>query len=550
MACFAHFTWLRLQPLPVRQLYDTVSLTASCMSLESDTECSLEKEEQPDSFLLHSNPSSAMGIIMYVLSNSRSTSVFRVSRLDLVSCPYRYAIFEDYGPIIFVRSDLPGYLVTATPPFLSCVTVGIFNSTSFVLIYLVASLFDEVRATVRALVTYWRMKREDIDSNITKYQSSVRTRKILLMAVINVPLAVYGVCIQIINVLRYEWDTPISLAKNIASLQVVLVNARSELDTTSSFDAGGATRTAIFMPLLAFYMFAWFGFGEEVRKAYVEALLKLGHLIGVVFRAYWQLVCLLPSSWYTTALRKDNPQHSFADALPLGLPRAPQITPYTSSVLPDDSTELPPGHAMLPPPYSVGNRIDVKRQGKVPSREPERRLSIHKSRLAALNGSNSIPSVSDIPLCRLSHHKPRFAPLASPNFPAITTSGAFGSTPPLKRTANNIRGQERFSSRSHARRLLYHKPAFVPLTPANTNSAVPTALGPPSGDSEGHGRQEECSITSKGYCERHRHSASLSSTSTSTAPPSLSTPSAATPLYRDSNSFLNHVPSCTHERSV
>jgi hypothetical protein len=45
----------------------------SCMSPGSDTECSLEKEEQPDSFFLYSSPSSAMGTIMYVRSKSRTT---------------------------------------------------------------------------------------------------------------------------------------------------------------------------------------------------------------------------------------------------------------------------------------------------------------------------------------------------------------------------------------------------------------------------------------------------------------------------------------------
>jgi hypothetical protein len=103
LACFAHFIWQRLQPLPIRQLCDTVSLTVSCIPLESDAEYFLAKEEQPDSYFLHSNPSSAMGTAMYVRSNSRSTAVFSVSQLVLVSCPFRYVIIEDLGPVSFVR---------------------------------------------------------------------------------------------------------------------------------------------------------------------------------------------------------------------------------------------------------------------------------------------------------------------------------------------------------------------------------------------------------------------------------------------------------------
>src|ERR1035438_3643310 len=106
-ACFAHFTWQRLQPLPVRQLYDTVGLTVPCIPPESDAECSLAKEKQRSSSFPHSNPSSAMGTIMYVRSSSRTTAVFKISQLDLLSCPFRYAIIEDFGPVVYAREDWP-----------------------------------------------------------------------------------------------------------------------------------------------------------------------------------------------------------------------------------------------------------------------------------------------------------------------------------------------------------------------------------------------------------------------------------------------------------
>ena len=130
IACFAHFTWQRLQPLPVRQLYDTVSLAVSDMPLESNTGCCLAKEEQPDLSFLHSNPSSAaVDTVMYVRSNSRTTDVLRVPQLDLVSVPRRYSILEDFGPSITVRNDWPGFVLLQLPQIVGCGTVGIFNGT-------------------------------------------------------------------------------------------------------------------------------------------------------------------------------------------------------------------------------------------------------------------------------------------------------------------------------------------------------------------------------------------------------------------------------------
>jgi hypothetical protein len=115
----------------MRQLCDTVSLTVSCIPLESDAEYFLAKEEQPDPYFLHSNPSSAMGTAMYVRSNSRRTAVFSVSQLVLISCPFRYVIIEDLGPISFVREDWPGFVVAAFPEILGCATVGIFSGMPF-----------------------------------------------------------------------------------------------------------------------------------------------------------------------------------------------------------------------------------------------------------------------------------------------------------------------------------------------------------------------------------------------------------------------------------
>jgi hypothetical protein len=152
MACFAHFTCQRLQPLPVRKLYDTVSLTASCLSLESNAKYSLAKEEQPNSSLLHSNPSSAMGTIMYVRSNSRTTAVFSVSQLALFSCPFRYVIIEDFGPSVSVRDDWPGFLVSALPQILGCLTVGIFSGALLVFIYLVGSFSYAIHSSYSGLL--------------------------------------------------------------------------------------------------------------------------------------------------------------------------------------------------------------------------------------------------------------------------------------------------------------------------------------------------------------------------------------------------------------
>jgi Pheromone A receptor len=539
-ACFAHFTWQRLQPLPVRKLYDTVRLTASCLSLQYDAELSLAKEEQPDSSILHSNPSSALDAIMYVRSNSRTAAVFSVSQLALFSSSHRYLILEDIGLAVSLRNDWPGFVATQLPLLLSCTAVGIFNGTLLVFIHLVGFLSYPVRTTVLALVSYWQMKREDTDSDILKPHSSVRTRKLLVMAVINTGLAVYGLYWQTTYILNTEWATPLPLTENIASLQTVLAFARSDLDT---YDISGTTRAAISMPLLAFYVFAWFGLGEEARRAYGEALLKLGHLIGVTHREHWSHPSTLPFSWPTIVLRKAKLQQWLADALSLVQRNVPQITPYISSVPPDDEPQVPASPTRIQPSNSVGNRIDNKRQGRVPTREPARRLSIHKPPLAALNPANTIPSILEIPLRRLSHHKPPFVPLIPPNAPATATLVASRGTPPRKGAADEIRQQGESTPRPHSRRLSYHKRSFVPLAPASAKSAVPDAWGPTIPLVEiprGTIGERDAVSKAENVVEGILAPPPLASPSTSMVPPPLSTLSTTTPApqYQEVDPFL------------
>jgi hypothetical protein len=322
------------------------------------------------------------------------------------------------------------------------------------------------------------MKREDTDSDILKPHSSVRTRKLLVMAVINTGLAMYGLYGQTANVLTFEWATPLPLTENLASLQTVIAATRSDLDTSYYDEPSVAARAAIIMPLLTFYVFAWFGLGAEARKSYGDVLLKLGRLMGVTHREHWPHPTILPFSWSTIALWKSKLQQRLADALSLVRPNAPQIAPYISAVLPDDEPQVPASPIRTQPSNPIGNRIDVKRQGRVPSREPAHRLSIHKPPLAALDSVNAIPSISNVPLRRLSLHKPPFVPLAPPNAPTAATLGASGSNPPRAAVANNIRQQGESAPRPCARRLSYHKPAFVLLAPTNANNGVTSSLEP------------------------------------------------------------------------
>jgi hypothetical protein len=121
--------------------HTTLSVLCSlCISLDSDAECSLAKERQPDPNFFYFNSSSAMGTVMYVRSKSRTTPVFMVSQLALVSVPSRYVVMEDFGPNIFHRADWPGFVVTGLPQILGCMAVGIFNGALLVRIYLVESL--------------------------------------------------------------------------------------------------------------------------------------------------------------------------------------------------------------------------------------------------------------------------------------------------------------------------------------------------------------------------------------------------------------------------
>jgi hypothetical protein len=346
------------------------------------------------------------------------------------------------------------------------------------------------------------------------------------MAVINIPLAIYGICVQIIKLIEFEWTSPTSVAENIASLQLVFAKARPDLDTTSKDYAASITRVRIIVPLLAFYVFAWFGFGAEARKVYGEALLKLGRLIRVVPREHWPHVGTPRLPWSAGALWKAKFRQGLADASSLVLPNALQSIPHPYGVPPHDCPELLTNHVRIAPSYSAGNRLDTKRQGKMPSRKPARRLSIHKPPLAAVNPANTIPSTLDVPLRPLSRHKPRLGPLAPPNAPVIATRAASGSgsSPPYEKATNNIRRQEKFTSRLRARRLSFHKPAFVRLAPANANSAIPNASGSTSVVED--------------------NMAPPPPWTTPRTPPPLSTPLTATPAppYRDVNPFLSHVP--------
>jgi hypothetical protein len=346
------------------------------------------------------------------------------------------------------------------------------------------------------------------------------------MMVINIPLVIYGICIRTIRVIEFEWTSPASVAENIASLQLVFARARADLDTTSQGYAASVMRMLIIVPLLSFSVFAWFGFEAEARKVYGEALLKLGRMIGVMPRERGPHVSTLCLPWSAGALWKAKFRQGLVDASFLVLPNAPQSIPRPYGVPPHDGPELPTSHVRIAPSYPAGNRLDTKRQGKMPSRKPAPRLSIHKPLLAALNPANTIPSTLDVPLRPLSHHKPRLGDLAPPNAPVIATHAASGSgsSPPYEKATNNIRRQEKFTSRPRACRLSVHKPAFVPLAPANPNSAIPDASGSTSVVED--------------------NMAPPPPWTTPRTPPPLSTPLTATPAppYRDVNPFLSHVP--------
>jgi hypothetical protein len=78
-----------------------------------------------------------------------------------------------------------------------------------------------------------------------------------------------------------QW-TSCAIHENIASLQLVLVTARSDLDTTRNLLVIIIMIKVISIPLFAFYIFALFGFGAEARKAYGEALsLKMLRLYNI-----------------------------------------------------------------------------------------------------------------------------------------------------------------------------------------------------------------------------------------------------------------------------
>jgi hypothetical protein len=296
----------------------------------------------------------------------------------------------------------------------------------------------------------------------------VRTRKLLLMAVTNTPLAAYGIYNQYKYIARSfsSWNPPTSLAENIRSLQLVLTTTRLDLDT-DEFYGKAVANTAIFTPLIGFYVFAWFGCGAEARKTYREGLLQFGCLINVVG--------ILPFSGSAMALRRISSRRG---PLPLVQPSAPHITPYITPPR-EPGLQPPASSARAPRSNPVGGLIDKNR--RPPIKDPVPRRSIHKPPFLPGGSANATASTTTVvpnpPARRLSCHKPVFVPVDTTNTTPVITSDPPGSIPLVVADVSNVRRQGEFASRPIPRYLSCHKPDFVPLVPANPKDKILDAGG-------------------------------------------------------------------------
>lgn len=129
MACFAHFTWQRLQPLFIRQLYDSVSLTVSLLCIFGNPTLNVSQRRRNNWIHLFFTlilPLLWAPLCMLVKFYPRPS---HSRRLVIFSNYSRYVIVEDIGPMSFVMYDVLGFIINALPQCLGCVFIVTFNGT-------------------------------------------------------------------------------------------------------------------------------------------------------------------------------------------------------------------------------------------------------------------------------------------------------------------------------------------------------------------------------------------------------------------------------------
>lgn len=180
----------------------------------------------------------------------------------LLSCPARYYIIEDIGPLFGFWVSWPGFLLNLLPTCLASVAMGIFS--------------------VLALLSHLELKRKEY-SNPSFMNASVRTRKLLFMSFTTLLLLVAAFGVTLGKTLHYipvsTWETLPSMAENIHSLQVVRFLDRYFLDTLGTGAVENYTLKLIITPLLGIYIFAWFGFTAEAQNSYRRVIGEFARLV-------------------------------------------------------------------------------------------------------------------------------------------------------------------------------------------------------------------------------------------------------------------------------
>ena len=236
------------------------------------------------------------------------------------------------------------------------------------------------------------------------------------------------------------------------------------------------TSEYISMPLIGFYLFAWFGFSVEARNSYQEAFTSLLRVFSIEPKPAQSGSFKKPASRWPTILTNLTPRRKSNDILPTTtgvtpfawpppsdsegpLPSRPEETHRRSEdsgeaieTGPEESGHTPRAVtrrlSFHKPPLPSSAAANTCAPPMVPTSDEPRWLSCHKPSLPpfAFENTSIPPAVATLDVVRpLSFHKPPLPPFASAALPAIATLDI-------------------------PRRLSFHKPRLPPIAPANASA--------------------------------------------------------------------------------
>ena len=318
---------------------------------------------------------------------------------------------------------------------------------------------------VLAVFSYWRLK----PSDHTSKNSRRRSRKLLIMSLCNLVLALFAISYTVGKLLQYSpvssWVPPLPLSESIEYLKVVRFMDRYFMEKVAPETLDAATSRCISMPLLGFYLFAWFGFSAEARKSYREAFKELS-CIFITEPNPSQLESEKPASRWPRILAKFAPCRKSNNILP----NTRDITPFVWSPSTDSGESLPskPEEAHCSEESEEVMEITLEKRRHSPQ-VVSRRVSFHKPPLSPSVPVNpsTLPAVVTLDMARrLSFHKP--PPPLSLNTLPVAAAGEM--TP---QADSPIQNEEHTHEMTLHLPIPLHAPSRPPPTPPIVHSSMP-----------------------------------------------------------------------------